>query len=197
MCGRFSFQPSLEMLQALAEDKNGTFATGDVIVPEMDILIYTPQGLDVAKWGFKPEWGDTDFKASTHNARSETVAEKATFRGAWEAGQRCIIPANYFFEWQHGTKLGFTVHPTDQDFLYFAGLWEKNQHGFRCTILTKASGDNVRQYHRRMPMMMKRAWLPQWIKGNHQDALEIVSAANDENLDVRSFIPDSKQARLF
>jgi putative SOS response-associated peptidase YedK len=34
----------------------------------------------------------------TYNARSETVAEKGTFRPAWIAGQRCIIPAEAIYE---------------------------------------------------------------------------------------------------
>lgn len=41
----------------------------------------------------KVEWA-----RRTYNARSETVDEKATFRKAWTDGQRCIIPADAFYE---------------------------------------------------------------------------------------------------
>jgi putative SOS response-associated peptidase YedK len=41
----------------------------------------------------KVEWA-----RRTYNARSETVAEKRTFRAAWAAGQRCIIPAEAIYE---------------------------------------------------------------------------------------------------
>lgn len=41
----------------------------------------------------KVEWA-----RRTYNARSETVAEKSTFRAAWAAGQRCIIPAEAIYE---------------------------------------------------------------------------------------------------
>lgn len=34
-----------------------------------------------------------DWARKTYNARSETVDTKSTYRGAWAAGQRCIIPA--------------------------------------------------------------------------------------------------------
>lgn len=196
MCGRFSFQPSVEMLQALSEDKRGSFETGDIIVPNMPILFYRKDGLDVGIWGFKPDWAGEDFKASTHNARSETVAEKAMFRNAWESNRRCIIPANYFFEWQHGTGDGYSVHPTNTEFLYFAGLWEQNIHGLRVTIITKASGDNVRHIHRRMPLMMERDWLPQWIKGDHTQAIDIIHKAHDKNLEIRPYEIPKKQQRL-
>ena len=199
MCGRFSFQPTPEILQALAKDQHDLFQTGDVIVPEMDILMYRQNGLDIARWNFKPEWADESWKATTHNARSETVAEKAVFRDAWGKNQRCVIPADYFFEWQHGTKLGFTVHPANEErnYLYFAGLWEQNKYGLRCTILTKASGDNVRQYHRRMPIMLPRTQLKNWLSSGPIDALNIIAAANDKGLRVDPYKSEKKQAALF
>ena len=196
MCGRYAFQPNKDMLQALAEDQHQSFETGDIIVPNMDILFYRKEGMDIAKWGFKPDWADEGFKASTHNARSETLHEKAMYRGEWEKGQRCIIPANYFFEWQHGTKLGFTVHPTHSEFLYFAGLWQENAHGLRVTIITKASGSNTVEIHRRMPVMLERKDLPLWLKGSYQNSLSLIHQANDNDLEIKP-LPSTKKQQSF
>lgn len=41
----------------------------------------------------KVEWAK-----KTYNARSETVAEKRTFRKTWALGRRCIIPAELIYE---------------------------------------------------------------------------------------------------
>ena len=47
------------------------------------------------------EWGFTRFdgKGRVINARLETAGEKPMFRGCY-AGQRCLIPASYYFEWE-------------------------------------------------------------------------------------------------
>ncbi|MFR7618630.1 MAG: SOS response-associated peptidase family protein [Subdoligranulum sp.] len=45
------------------------------------------------KWGFQIRG-----RSLIVNARTETAAEKPTFREAWEK-RRCIIPASWYFEW--------------------------------------------------------------------------------------------------
>lgn len=47
-----------------------------------------------ALFGLVPHWAkDLKISRSTFNARSETVAEKPSFRDAWKKGQHCLIPA--------------------------------------------------------------------------------------------------------
>lgn len=47
------------------------------------------------KWGYSG-------KTLLMNARTETAAEKPTFRDDW-ARHRCIVPASWYFEWEHLT----------------------------------------------------------------------------------------------
>lgn len=51
------------------------------------------------KWGLIP-WFATEPKLTypTNNARSEALAEKASYKDPWKRGQRCIIPAVSFDE---------------------------------------------------------------------------------------------------
>jgi putative SOS response-associated peptidase YedK len=52
-----------------------------------------------AMFGIVPHWAkDTKIARNTYNARTETVAEKPSFRSAFKRGQFCIIPAASIFE---------------------------------------------------------------------------------------------------
>lgn len=53
--------------------------------------------LVIGRWGLIPWFSKTaDIKYATNNARSEELAQKASFKLPWARGQRCIIPAAYF-----------------------------------------------------------------------------------------------------
>jgi putative SOS response-associated peptidase YedK len=65
---------------------------GDEAVQQLEAL----NGL----FGLVLHWStDTKITKHTYNARSETVAEKPSFRDAWKLGQRCIIPADSVFSY--------------------------------------------------------------------------------------------------
>ncbi|MDN5782392.1 MAG: SOS response-associated peptidase, partial [Luteimonas sp.] len=50
-------------------------------------------------FGLLPVWAkERSFARRTYNARSETVAEKPSFRNAWRHQQRCIVPARAIYE---------------------------------------------------------------------------------------------------
>ncbi len=56
--------------------------------------------LEMLRWGLIPSWADDPgIGARMLNARLETVAEKPSFRRAFEE-RRCLIPADGFYEWQ-------------------------------------------------------------------------------------------------
>ncbi|RMS46137.1 hypothetical protein ALP71_05269, partial [Pseudomonas coronafaciens pv. garcae] len=50
-------------------------------------------------FGLIPSWSkDSKIARRTYNARSETAAEKPSFRNAWRHSQHCIIPAVAIYE---------------------------------------------------------------------------------------------------
>jgi putative SOS response-associated peptidase YedK len=76
--------------------------TGDA-VPSGEILVivnsYGKNWLDKFHWGLVPYWAkDPSTGNGLINARTETVAEKPSFRRAFKS-QRCLIPACGFYEW--------------------------------------------------------------------------------------------------
>ena len=75
-----------------------------------------------ALWGFTPEWM-TDLSRAVAHARAETVNTQPMFKKAWRS-QRCVLPANGFFEWrgQH-RKQPFWLSAAEP-LLYFAAIWD-------------------------------------------------------------------------
>lgn len=55
--------------------------------------------LVVGQWGLIPWFAkEPKLKYPTNNARSEELADKASYKEPWKRGQRCIIPATSFDE---------------------------------------------------------------------------------------------------
>jgi putative SOS response-associated peptidase YedK len=93
---------------------------GDDAVPPREAL--------VGSFGLIPHWSkDIKIARHTYNARSETVAEKPSFRDAWKRGQHCIIPVQSFFEpdWRSGKAVPTRITLTNEEPMGVAGLWAK------------------------------------------------------------------------
>ncbi|MFK7966720.1 MAG: SOS response-associated peptidase [Burkholderiaceae bacterium] len=80
-----------------------------------------------ACFGLIPSWSrDGKNYRFCYNARSETVAEKPSFRTAWRKRQRCIIPVDAFFEpnYESGRAVRWRISSADDRPLALAGIWE-------------------------------------------------------------------------
>lgn len=97
------------------------------LTPKKQILIVRQAAEQViaerAYWGFTPSWMQDLSRASAH-ARSETVASQPLFKQAF-AKQRCVIPANGFFEWRGKGKQSkpFWLQQQAAELMYFAGIY--------------------------------------------------------------------------
>ena len=74
------------------------------IAPTTPVLVIkdSPQGRigTFHLWGLIPPWAkDPSIATKLLNARSETAAEKPSFKNALRR-RRCILPAAGFYEWQ-------------------------------------------------------------------------------------------------
>lgn len=85
-----------------------------------------------ARWGLLPHWAkEASFSAKTFNARSETAAEKPSFRAAVRR-RRCAVPAQGYYEWRKASdpqtgrpvRRPFYISPADGSLILFAGLYE-------------------------------------------------------------------------
>ena len=112
-------------------------------------------------------------KFATFNARSETVAEKATFRGAWNDGRRCVVPALGYSEWKKEgeEKQPYFVNAASDSPICFGGLYEParddNSVPASCTIITLPASDAMASLHHRMPLMFDDPTV--WLEGDSFD----------------------------
>ena len=122
------------------------------------------------RWGLIPSWSKALTVPPLFNARSETVAEKPSFRTAFHR-RRCLIPADGFYEWQvlspKQKQPQYITLRSGQPFA-FAGLWESWQppDGPRiesCTILTTAANAFMQPLHDRMPVILSRDEYAPWL----------------------------------
>jgi putative SOS response-associated peptidase YedK len=151
------------------------------------------------RWGLIP-FSAKDIKIgfSTFNYRSEDFTSKATFKGAWERGRRCLVPCDGFFEFtgEKGNKQPWYFKPKDDRVMAFAGLWEQwkgpkdvplAEPLVSFSIATCAPNATVAPIHNRMPVLFTRetewnAWLGP--KAIPNELLELLAPADDDLLDV-------------
>ena len=135
------------------------------------------------RWGLVPSWAkDPKIAYSTINARSETVAEKPAFRGAWRAGQRCIVPASGWYEWLAGAsgKQPWFISAADEaNPLGLAGLWDhwRTPDGtllHSCTILTVPAAASIAPLHDRQPLVLDPADWPVWLAARPASVAELL-----------------------
>lgn len=82
--------------------------------------------LVLGQWGLIPWFAkEPKLKYPTNNARSEELAEKASYKQPWARGQRCIIPATSFDEpnWESGKNVWWRFARADGQPWGLAGLW--------------------------------------------------------------------------
>lgn len=132
---------------------------------------YEKRELLAAKWGLVNSWAD-DAKGAARqiNARSETAMTSRAFRDAFES-RRCAVPADGFFEWLGAKEARRPVwfHAPEGQLLLFAGLYESwqdrsTQEWMRSfTILTTDANETVAPVHDRMPVILSRDHLDEWL----------------------------------
>ncbi|MCO4763710.1 MAG: SOS response-associated peptidase [Myxococcales bacterium] len=137
-----------------------------------------PRVLRPARWGLIPYWAkDASIANKLVNARSETVAEKPSFRDAFRF-RRCLVPASGFYEWQRraNTKRPMHIGLASGAPFAMAGLWEvwRSPDGAdiqTCTLLTTTPNAMMSPIHDRMPVIVPpdawSLWLAPQDPGRH------------------------------
>lgn len=119
----------------------------------------------LALWGFTSEWM-TDLTRSVAHARVETVSTQPMFKKAWRS-QRCVLPANGFFEWRgQQRKQPFWLSATES-LLYFAAIWDVYAvpgHDYYSVAMLTQQASSLRR-----PVILSEQHLAVWLSPESSD----------------------------
>lgn len=170
MCGRFLFtyDDDIDEMRELTDKiinrygKDAAIKNGEVFPTEKAVVIMDKKmepEPDFALWGFK----NFNNKGVIINARAETVLEKPMFKESVLL-RRCIIPSTGFFEWnQKGEKHKYLFRMQGEKMLYMAGFYNEFAGERRFVILTTDANESMIEIHHRMPVIIEKNHLKQWI----------------------------------
>ncbi|MCF6325765.1 MAG: SOS response-associated peptidase [Devosiaceae bacterium] len=216
MCGRFTLLLGWNEIHQLLKGfvsnlNNGTnekilaYPDRFNIAPTQPILVLARAGEKVEpflmRWGLVPQWVDNpaDFPLLI-NARSETLAEKTSFKSSLK-NQRCLIPATGYYEWSRlpdGTKIPQYITRNDGLPVLMAGLhstWvgEDGEEVDTATIITIGANDDLKNVHHRTPVLLEGENIALWLDSANVHANAAQKLLNPITDGVMKFHEVSKQ----
>lgn len=183
MCGRLvrdiDFDAKIAGFYEFSEtritvDLGHYFGVYNISPTQTDIIIRPEEDgrhLVASRWNLTPFWARDKKPLSMFNARSESILEKASFKGL-VARNRCVVPVSGFYEWKRPTpkeKTPLYIHPANDGPLLLAGLWtswkddETGEDRVSHTILTCEPNEYMSSIHNRMPVVLDVEGMDEWL----------------------------------
>lgn len=171
MCGRFSLTDPYSIYARFHLANRIDLAPRYNVTPTQVMPVFDqPKHVELVRWGLIPFWAkDPNVGYSMINARAEGIAEKPSYRKPFRF-QRCIIPADGFFEWKQTKdgKVPYYFKLKRGGLFGFAGLYDlwKDPHGHEVnsyTIITTTPNELVGNVHDRMPVILRRDDEDDWL----------------------------------
>ena len=156
----------------------------------------------LARFGLIPHWAQdakaaTQIGRKTYNARSETVAEKPSYRTAWRKRQFAIALLDDFFEpnWETGKAVRWRIRRANGEPMGVASLWDRWTDTTTGEVVTSFTMFTVNadrhpvmgRFHRpgdekRSVAMLEPDRFGDWFKADPSNALDLVSRPSDRLL---------------
>jgi len=200
MCGRYTLTITPEMLRTLINFKvTPNLEPRFNIAPTQMAPVVRANGdgrrrIDMLRWGLIPSWSrDMSVASKLINARGETVAQKPSFRDAYQE-RRCLIPVDGFYEWRKegDTKQPFRIGFRGGKPFVFAGLWESwtapeeaENAGEKIetyTIITTDANTTIAPIHHRMPVIVDPVDFDRWLTGTPAEAANVIRAFPEDDM---------------
>lgn len=202
MCGRYVLEASLDDLTKRfgIESPATNLAPRYNIAPTQPVCAIRLAGEDsetgtpvgkremvMMRWGLVPFWmKEVPKSRPLINARSETVAEKPSFRGSYRH-KRCLVPADGWYEWaarsgQRGKQPVYIRPRSPQQRPFaFAGLWDcwtgpgGDNWLLSLSILTMPAHRSMAHIHHRMPVALTDDSYDSWLDPGHHPPADALS----------------------
>jgi len=205
MCGRYGLISSEKEIVDRFDIQNSDFDLKEnyntAPTQKMPIVErHSPNSLHILTWGFQPGWSPKILI----NAQAEKLAQSNVWKKAF-AERRCIVPADYFFEWKRTSdgKQPFLIRLKNKSMMGFAGIViehkgkdGKIEEGF--VIITTAPNGLMESIHNRMPAILRKEDEEEWLNPDNiepeklQKMLEPISEKDMEAYEVSSIVNSPK-----
>lgn len=179
MCGRFCLDTDLAtIIEYFSLRHNVVLKPRYNIAPSQVVpVIREPGKLEFLVWGLRPSWLKAEHNSFV-NARLETLAEKPSFKQAFNK-RRCLIVANGYYEWKQIGKIKqpYFISLPQRELFAFAGIWD----GDTCSIITTpAQHAQLSGIHERMPVVLNKQYCDLWMspEANIQELLNFTTNNN-------------------
>ena len=160
--------------------------------------------LDIARFGLIPSWAkELKFGRHTYNARTETVASKASFRHAWKNNQFALVPVDTFYEPKYidGKSHWYAISREDGDPFTVAAIYDdaiiegEKVRSFSMLTINANQHPFMKQFHnpndeKRSIIVIPEESRQDWLHCDHEEASEFFFEMRDE------FIAKPRDPRL-
>lgn len=195
MCGRYILREITEQdvlrLASFSDEELHLNKYGDIHPSEQGLVLAASGGklkAQAMRWGFPGR-----SKQLLINARAETALSKPTFADSVRR-RRCVIPAAGFYEWD-AKKTKVTYFLPEERTIYMAGFYNRFDGEDRFVILTTEANESVRGVHERMPVILTRQEIKEWVLDDGRTA-ELLKKEGPELVSVRP-VEEYEQLTLF
>lgn len=190
MCGRFTLSSNLEDLKnEYSNNLSGNFPAKYNISPGQTsaVIFFTRNQYKL----LNIEWGFKTFRNGNLiiNARSETLNKKRSFQELVKF-QRCLVPANSWFEWSEPKK-PYLIKNKKNKIISFAGLYKIEEDGEKkFIIITSEANGSLRKIHNRTPLVVKQKDFVNWLGDDYKSALSILKPINNDDYNFHQVSPE-------
>lgn len=207
MCGRFTLTEKTfgEFAELLNMDGPSNVPSRFNIAPSQPVAVIRLQGSNkdeaivpdaplpereavLMRWGLVPHFAkEIKNDRPLINARSETIADKPSFRGPFRR-RKCLVPADGFYEWKRGGASPVPYHiclPDRKPFM-FAGIWEAwtgpagEDWLETVSLITKSATPEMKKIHHRSPVIVSPKDYDRWMRPADPPNREIFSELSTE-----------------